>query len=574
MMPRRPYILLALLLLMTACGRTPSPDFRPAGPDSLYRESHILRVMFDEPEQTLRLLDTAVYIGTIPEWKADIWRSAIYFNPLQQDSAALACALRAYATDSVRLRPDRIMQVVDLLGNISLVNENYSDALRYGTQGQTLALQQQDPVLEAKFLFLIGECRMRIGDEEQALEDMKRAIDICSRNTNTTAVQHLSYFYGELMSFLSERGRYEEALETGRRREDLISLMQKDFPSIPRAYIDQQKAYVYAKMAFYCSKTGRPADAAQYASLFRETAFSKEPFGAPLLAEYLLASGQSGEVIALLNRCGLPPSGPEALPEDRLYWLRISSEALAKSGDYLAAYRALREETALMDILARNEEKSRAVKISELYGAYARELQIKQAKSEKKLAIWIAAFTALLLLLASLTGLHAARQARAIRRQNHVLLQEVSKLEQYKLLLEDHPEDSIPDIPPFPATEDNADGRLFRQLERHMDQDKCFLDSNLSREDVLLLLHVDKNRLAHMFREICDGISLHTYLNNKRLDYSLRMLRQHPNYTIAAIAQESGFGNVRNFQKCFKQRFSMTCSEYRRQLALPHADSA
>ena len=41
-------------------------------------------------------------------------------------------------------------------------------------------------------------------------------------------------------------------------------------------------------------------------------------------------------------------------------------------------------------------------------------------------------------------------------------------------------------------------------------------------------------------------------------------LKIHPNYTIQAISEESGFANTRNFQRLFKAAFDMTPSDYKK----------
>jgi bacterial regulatory helix-turn-helix proteins, araC family len=43
-------------------------------------------------------------------------------------------------------------------------------------------------------------------------------------------------------------------------------------------------------------------------------------------------------------------------------------------------------------------------------------------------------------------------------------------------------------------------------------------------------------------------------------------LKQHPNYTIQAIAEVSGFSNTRHFQRLFKAAYDMTPSEYKRHI--------
>ena len=43
----------------------------------------------------------------------------------------------------------------------------------------------------------------------------------------------------------------------------------------------------------------------------------------------------------------------------------------------------------------------------------------------------------------------------------------------------------------------------------------------------------------------------------------MRMLREHPQYNIAVIAEEAGFANVRTMQRRFQDAIGMTPVEYR-----------
>ena len=49
-----------------------------------------------------------------------------------------------------------------------------------------------------------------------------------------------------------------------------------------------------------------------------------------------------------------------------------------------------------------------------------------------------------------------------------------------------------------------------------------------------------------------------------RLDYSLVLLKDFKHYTIEAVAIDSGFGNVRTYQRIFRDKYGMTPMEYRK----------
>jgi AraC-like DNA-binding protein len=63
--------------------------------------------------------------------------------------------------------------------------------------------------------------------------------------------------------------------------------------------------------------------------------------------------------------------------------------------------------------------------------------------------------------------------------------------------------------------------------------------------------------LAH-----ADGLSFPQYVNNIRLEETLRMLRDEPDKAITAIATEVGFTPA-NLREQFKRCYGVTPGEYR-----------
>ena len=76
------------------------------------------------------------------------------------------------------------------------------------------------------------------------------------------------------------------------------------------------------------------------------------------------------------------------------------------------------------------------------------------------------------------------------------------------------------------------------------------------------LVHVNKNRFGKILQE---NVHMTTtgYINNKRLEYAVKLLMDAPNFTITAIAEASGLPNIPTFNRLFRNKFGMTPSEYR-----------
>ena len=116
-------------------------------------------------------------------------------------------------------------------------------------------------------------------------------------------------------------------------------------------------------------------------------------------------------------------------------------------------------------------------------------------------------------------------------------------------------------------TQDNTlhdqDWALFQQLEKSMLEDKLYLQADLNRDQVTQFLGIDKNRLAVIMQKFGNGTTLPAYINHLRIHHACQMLKDYPNCTIQAIATDSGFSTLRNFQRLFKDYSGMTPLEFK-----------
>lgn len=113
-------------------------------------------------------------------------------------------------------------------------------------------------------------------------------------------------------------------------------------------------------------------------------------------------------------------------------------------------------------------------------------------------------------------------------------------------------------VPPSPI----SDRELFVQLQSALIESGLFLQQDCSREDLMSLVGVNKNRIGSIVRNGGGYASVTTYLNSLRLDYAIELRRSHPEKNMKEIAEDSGFDSFQNFNRSFKERFSDTPYHY------------
>lgn len=107
------------------------------------------------------------------------------------------------------------------------------------------------------------------------------------------------------------------------------------------------------------------------------------------------------------------------------------------------------------------------------------------------------------------------------------------------------------------------DGQLMALIEIKLSKDQPHLKVGFCAKDLADLLGVSMERLNRLFRKQVNYRTPDAYIDKLRVLAALRLLREKPNYTIAVIAQEAGFANVRTLQRRIHEVIGMTPVEYR-----------
>ena len=116
------------------------------------------------------------------------------------------------------------------------------------------------------------------------------------------------------------------------------------------------------------------------------------------------------------------------------------------------------------------------------------------------------------------------------------------------------------------ASSDNSEdaSSLFEQIDRTIRDERLYLNPDFQRQTLVYMFHSDRNRVGRVIKDFSGFSNLSAYINNYRLEYAYRLLRDLDNkQTIDSIAKASGFSTVRTFQRLFKERYGMTPAEFR-----------
>lgn len=257
--------------------------------------------------------------------------------------------------------------------------------------------------------------------------------------------------------------------------------------------------------------------------------------------------------------------------------------------NYQAAAETYKEMYTLVDSLKSNERQNMALELATIYETNEKSRQITEQKAQLRQTRIILITSTGMLLLAIIIIWLITHNLKISRKKNKIMAGQIDELLSYRDELLKAKEEirtlnqsSVKKILPemtavndFILTETQAVvedketeiaesslKNLFEELETMVSKEHLFLDPDICRDMLIKRLHIKKNVFAQMIQTYAHT-NFNGYINNKRLEYSIRLLKDYHNYTIEAVASDSGFNNVRTYYRQFREKYGMTPAEYR-----------
>ncbi len=102
---------------------------------------------------------------------------------------------------------------------------------------------------------------------------------------------------------------------------------------------------------------------------------------------------------------------------------------------------------------------------------------------------------------------------------------------------------------------------LSQRIETIMNEKQLFRNSDLTIQDVALELATNRFYVSQAINKDF-GISFIRYTNQKRIEYSIAIMKQHPRMRLDEVATESGFTSEKAFMRKFKEIMGDTPRAY------------
>ena len=555
-------IIIGIVAILYSCSDGKSVRQLPHLGNTPYQQDTILVTYATNPERALTLLDSALLLGNISDYRAQVIRAKIFSKSLmeQRQDSAIAICKQLLNHDSVRNQPTEQENILDMLIASSRARMDYEQYLHWATQKAELCHQQGEETERWRTEADLGLIYTHLGQVDKGLAKLDEAITHLDEPGSIDRMDAFIVAVKRKINALNDLSRFTEVIPLAQRSldrlthyeqhaqdyaEDSYRLSWSDNPNDRDRYLDFSRAQTWGFMAQAYAKLDSLEEARKYLALFDGTTYSKSFTARRFIAPTQIELGMYDDAIATYTEMERRMAA-DTINDDYAQVLRARAIALRAKGhtaealDYHIRYAKLSK--VLSDSLHRSEAHDYAAR----YHAQEQQMEIQEKQVEAQRSHIMSIAVAIIALLAIAFAVYFFRQKRIISAKNRALVRMINK-----------------NAPPKEVPKTNSDE--FANIDQAIRTERLYKEFNLQRQDICNRFGINRHTLNDMLTQYTDGLSFPRYINAIRLEESLRLLHDAPSLTIAAIAKAVGF-SPSNFREQFKQKYGMTPQEYRQNM--------
>lgn len=572
-------------------------------PDSLLTDDYVYEYTFSDYDKAVQIMQELRKRDSYSPYRLDVTEGDLYFNTGRY-LQALKYYKRVMESDTVRGSDKKYMEQVHRM--ISCYDCLHDEAKKAGYVRLLLQKAEQCGNMEMKSiaLFNMGKMIYYQEDKPRGYEMIKEAIALMKRTDYKYKYDNLRYDYNSLFIMQQRDKHYEDALQTLEELEKVVTEATDEEPGIGNL-AEKERKTLYAHRAVVFSRLGRSreADEAYRAWEAIGEAYTKDDY---LIIPYLMDRKRYDKVIEMYT----PREAFLYANKDTInYHMMTAKRSLAKAyegkGNHKLASRYYEALAILTDSLKAREQKSSAIELATVYETHEKEAALQEQTEQVKMRNVMLYSSGAILIILLVLFVKNMQYTRTVREKNVGMAHTIQELLVYRdnlyrteeeLAAQKAENTRLLKAPPASITvtdkqegteqecgqekageeswigsEENdplvsdeeleKNAALFRKLDRMVTTEKLFTRKDFSREGLMKCIRVDKNRLARILKQNVHADATE-YINNKRMEYAVVILKEHPEYNIATVAEMCGV-SVSSFNRTFKGKYKMTPNDYK-----------
>lgn len=583
----------ACSILFQGCHGAADTGSRTALADTVYTEAAAMSHHRNEPERALAMIDSALLVGNITWQRAEYLKAVTQYGglrnlPLARQTCLDLIGRQGAIEDSVTLE-----RVYMLLTSIEYTAANHPAIIRYATEASRLAHALDMPDEVGKMEAFIARSMAQTGRTDEGIERLKATLADLRKLDSFGGLISYHDASKKLLHILIDHDRYPEMetvchdvlarLDELEQHPDRFTNMQEGFD--PSEFIDfargQTLAFLttaYARQVTQHNTT--PHISAQYLKkalateqeVFR-TEWSKGPDCDKMLSAAYHHMGQFDRFEQAMRR--FEGTYPDTINPNYLICLEQRSVASKMQGRLAESLSYLERASVIRDSLDARNQRDQLNELATIYGLQEERITRQEKEAEAKISHVINVALAIGLLAVAGFLIWFIRQKRIVEKKNRVLAREIAEAIKYKDKYEEaklsesqetaYTAEPTAEAEPARLSSSASDSELFQALRQVILRESLYLDPSFDRQTIVDRFGLTKERVGAAFAKGSPFKSLIDFLNDCRLPHAAKLLAERPNMSIAEVAQASGFPSADTFGRNFKQKYTLTPSQYRDQ---------
>lgn len=565
---------LALILtaaIMAACS---NKDQAPQGgqkPDDRYSYEYVKKICVTQPDKALALLKTAEDKHKLAAFDVNMLRSMVYYNSMLDYKKAIHYAEVALADPEAKHDPDKLQNLLHMAALEYYYDGNYAESLKKAGWALDEGYKHHNRRLVGQLLTTMGQCHSEVGNSANALYSFERAIVAlegeCKKSPTWNNAYELTTAHALKANTLLDMKQYGKLFGMRPEYEAVLAKLNA-MPEGISGINDQANATFYSIYAIGYEQSGHHEEGHDMFDKLSATRASSTPEGATFVTPYLLLRKNYAEALKRTEEMEevWRNSGRDSVEYDYAHnILMCKAQALQGLGRYKEAVEASIRSYNLSDSLSRRIKEQNAMWMSEKLGKdFLKKYINRQDKilnTTNIIIIVIASLLTVCIILMILTF----RANKKLKAKNQATSALVNDLLTYKSLfinrlgkngMAEEGETANDDA-------DAAGYREFLKMEKAVIDKKLFVRPKLERADIAKEIGTSTANVNHLFSKYCKQ-SFNNYINDLRMEYAAKLLKEKPDYTIEAIGAECGVPIRQTFHRLFAKKFGMTPAEYRK----------
>jgi AraC-like DNA-binding protein len=381
----------------------------------------------------------------------------------------------------------------------------------------------------------------RAGLVEQSNDAWERYKKLSNKSNNPYKEAEYYYNISKIYDIDEDYCKASEA------RKKYLSLVPLDIQKKDPDYIFA----VYAQNAFTQMKCGKPDEAAQSIKKADETiAKIPEKTNSSLYEIYELASamlalkkGENRQAKELFTNAYIKSKEKNTIAATKLILNERLSAKTDSPEEQLYLLKEVNEITKKETLNTQKLTKYETLKSKK-----------KIQKEKKKTTFWLTISAVSLIGIISLFRYNRQKNKK-IRIAYEKIIEDLDK--------KNHPKNEVQMINSDETNELENEDKIVKRLET-LEQKYFFTTQNMSAAQMAVLLKITPRNLSYLLKKYRDE-DFYNYLNNVRIDYFSKILRENPkyrNYKIAALSEKIGYSSHSQLTINFKKKTGITPSQY------------